>query len=137
MAGEFHRWRELDACEMQASGQHEMLNWVCLVGAMEGRRVEVVFPVEQADLKARLIDEILRTTLADNVKARELQPDGTYKRVKPKPGEAAVRSQQRFLELAEEASARLAAAQAAGSGAVPIPNGVAKPKLAARGKRRT
>src|SRR6201999_395978 len=34
------------------------------------RRVEVVFPIEQADLKQRVID-ILRTTLADNVKARE------------------------------------------------------------------
>ncbi len=39
------------------------------------RRVEVVFPIEQPDLKQRVID-VLRTTLADNVKARELLPDG-------------------------------------------------------------
>ncbi|MDB5311258.1 MAG: ppk [Gemmataceae bacterium] len=65
------------------------------------RRVEVVFPIEQPDLKARLIDEILKTTLADNVKARELLSDGTYRRVTPAPGEPLVRSQQRFLELAE------------------------------------
>ena len=45
------------------------------------RRVEVVFPIEQPDLKQRLIDEILATTLADNVKARELLPDGSYRRV--------------------------------------------------------
>jgi len=45
------------------------------------RRVEVVFPVEQPDLKQRLIKEILATTLADNVKARELLPDGSYRRV--------------------------------------------------------
>jgi polyphosphate kinase len=100
------------------------------------RRVEVVFPVEQADLKARVIDEVLRLSLADNVKARELQPDGTYKRVKPKDGEPAVRSQEKFLELAEQASARLQATQAAGSGAVPAANGVAKPKLTVRGKRK-
>ena len=46
------------------------------------RRVEVVFPIEQPDLKQRLIHEILATTLADNVKARELLPDGSYRRVR-------------------------------------------------------
>src|SRR5205085_5060643 len=54
------------------------------------RRVEVVFPIEQADLKQRLIKEILATGLADNVKARELGPDGTYRRVSPKEGEPLV-----------------------------------------------
>jgi polyphosphate kinase len=68
------------------------------------RRVEVIFPVEQPDLKMRLIDEILKTTLADNVKARELLADGTYRRVIPAPGDPLVRSQQRFLELAEASS---------------------------------
>lgn len=63
------------------------------------RRVEVVWPVEQADLKQRLIQEILVISLADNVKARELLPDGTWRRVKPPDG-ARVRSQERFLELA-------------------------------------
>ena len=65
------------------------------------RRVEVVFPIEQADLKQRVVD-ILRTTLADNVKARELLPDGTYRRVSPAEGQPAVRSQMRFLEQASE-----------------------------------
>lgn len=67
------------------------------------RRVEVVFPIEQPDIKQRLIDEILKITLEDNVKARRLLSDGTYERVVPKPGEPAIRSQQRFLELAEAA----------------------------------
>ena len=49
------------------------------------RRVEVVFPIEQADLKQRVI-EILKITLADNVKSRELLADGTYRRVKPAEG---------------------------------------------------
>ncbi|MCI0700940.1 MAG: polyphosphate kinase 1 [Planctomycetia bacterium] len=65
------------------------------------RRVEVVFPIEQAELKQRVID-ILRTTLAENIKARELLPDGRYMRVKPAEGQPVVRSQQRFLELASE-----------------------------------
>lgn len=65
------------------------------------RRVEVVFPIEQADLKQRVID-ILRTTLADNAKARELLPDGSYRRVIPAEGQPVVRSQMRFLEQASE-----------------------------------
>jgi polyphosphate kinase len=64
------------------------------------RRVEVVWPIEQPDLKQRLIQEILGTSLADNQKARELMPDGTWKRVVPPDGAVPVRSQERFLELA-------------------------------------
>jgi polyphosphate kinase len=70
------------------------------------RRVEVVFPVEQPDLRTRLIDELLAISLADNVKARILLPDGRYVRVQPRPGEPLVRSQQRFLELALQSSSR-------------------------------
>ena len=70
------------------------------------RRVEVVFPIEQPDLKQRLIDEILATTLADNVKARALLPDGSYRRVDRKPDEPPVRSQERFLEMSTSAAAR-------------------------------
>jgi polyphosphate kinase len=71
------------------------------------RRVEVVFPVEVPELKRRLIDEILATSLADNVKARELMPDGSYRRVQPGPDQPRLRSQERFLELAAQHSARM------------------------------
>ena len=84
------------------------------------RRVEVVFPVEQPDLKARLIDEILMTSLADTMKARELLPDGSYRRVTAEEGVAPLRSQQRFLELAVEAEQRLQLATA-GSAALLVP----------------
>jgi polyphosphate kinase len=70
------------------------------------RRVEVVFPVEPPDLKRRLIQEILATCLADNVKARELLPDGRWRRVTPAPGQPLVRSQERFLELAAQNALR-------------------------------
>jgi polyphosphate kinase len=66
------------------------------------RRVEVVFPIEVPDLKQRLIKEILETSLADNVKARELLPDGSYRRVEVAPGQPRVRSQERFLEIAAQ-----------------------------------
>jgi polyphosphate kinase len=72
------------------------------------RRVEVIFPIEQPDLKRRLIDEILATSLADNVKARRLFPDGHWERVPTDP-ENRVRSQERFLTLAAEAAARITA----------------------------
>ena len=62
-------------------------------------RVEVVFPVEAPELKARLINEILGTSLADNVKARFLQPDGSYRRSAPPDGKAR-RSQFEFIALA-------------------------------------
>jgi polyphosphate kinase len=66
------------------------------------RRVEVVFPIEQANLKQRLIQEILAISLADNTKARELQPDGSWRRITPASGQLRVRSQEKFLELAAQ-----------------------------------
>ena len=44
-------------------------------------RCEVVFPLRDTQIKARVRDEILAAYLADNVKARRLQPDGSYIRV--------------------------------------------------------
>jgi polyphosphate kinase len=77
------------------------------------RRVEVMFPVEDEALRNRLVDEILALSLADNVKARRLLADGSYERVTPPGGapEAAIRSQQRFVQLARE---RAHAAEAKG-----------------------
>jgi polyphosphate kinase len=70
------------------------------------RRVEVVFPIDPPELKHRLIHEILATTLADNTRARELLPDGSYRRVELAPGQPRVRSQERFLEIAAQNTAR-------------------------------
>ncbi|MGL6073450.1 MAG: polyphosphate kinase 1 [Fimbriiglobus sp.] len=91
------------------------------------RRVEVVFPIEQPDLKTRVIDEIMTLSLQDNVKARELLPDGSYRRLSPGEGQLAVRSQTRFLELAAE-SIRTPSA--------PITETAPPPKLARRSKRK-
>jgi polyphosphate kinase len=91
------------------------------------RRVEVVFPIEQPDLKARLIDEILMTSVHDTVKARELQPDGSYRRVMPRDGQPLLRSQQRFLDLAADAAQFAMTA----SGTMPVltsPQTLSKPK---------
>jgi polyphosphate kinase len=63
-------------------------------------RCEVVFPVEDAKLAARLRDEILGSYLKDNVKVRTLQPNGEYVRVKH-AGEG-FNSQDFFMALACE-----------------------------------
>jgi polyphosphate kinase len=70
------------------------------------RRVEVVFPIEAPELKQRLIREVLAISQGDNEKARELLPDGSYRRVMPEPGKPLVRSQQRFLEIALQNAGR-------------------------------
>jgi polyphosphate kinase len=58
------------------------------------RRVELLFPVEDADLRRRIRDEILATYLVDNVKARRMAPDGSYKRVTRRDPERPLNSQE-------------------------------------------
>ncbi len=41
-ANKFHLWRDIDDAQMRASGQHEMRNWICLAGAMEGKKADVI-----------------------------------------------------------------------------------------------
>jgi len=65
------------------------------------RRIETAFPIEDGVLRERVIREILAVSLADNTKARFLQPDGSYRRAKPARGEKARRSQFEFMALAE------------------------------------
>ena len=66
------------------------------------RRIEVLTPIEDPALKARLLDEVLGIALRDNVKARRLQPDGRYKVVETVGPE--VRSQQVLADLARRAN---------------------------------
>jgi polyphosphate kinase len=65
-------------------------------------RCEVVFPVRDAAAKARIHDEILPAYLADTVKARLQQPDGTYLRASKLLKDAPPFGSQDFLmQLAE------------------------------------
>jgi polyphosphate kinase len=64
------------------------------------KRIEVVFPIEDGRLRERIIHQILGLQLADNVKARELLPDGTYRRLTPRPGEPRVNSQEELIRQA-------------------------------------
>ena len=63
------------------------------------RRVEVMFPIESQPLKKRILREILPAYLKDNVRARVLQSDGTYKMRKAANGESPYRCQYDLLNL--------------------------------------
>ena len=60
-------------------------------------RVEVVFPVSDPDKIRYIRDGILEIYLSDNVKARIMQPDGTYTRLTPSNKEKAISVQQWLL----------------------------------------
>jgi len=66
------------------------------------RRAEILYPIEDTELKTRIIDEILVTYLNDNVKARLMKPDGSYVRVTPKEGAKLVRSQSALIAIARK-----------------------------------
>jgi polyphosphate kinase len=61
------------------------------------RRVEVLFPVQDPQMIRHLHDDILGTYLADNVKSREMRPDGSYVRRRARPGEPRIGAQNALL----------------------------------------
>jgi polyphosphate kinase len=68
------------------------------------RRVEAMFMVEDPLISDRILDHILPTSLADNVKSYELLPDGRYVRPVVDSAQPRVNSQEAFIRYAEMAS---------------------------------
>ncbi len=64
------------------------------------RRVEAVFPIEDAELRRRIVEDVLPIELRDNEDARELQPDGTYTAPTRVAGEEPFRAQKYFMAAA-------------------------------------
>jgi polyphosphate kinase len=60
------------------------------------RRIEVVVPIYDPNLKRYLKDVVLNAYLSDNVKARRLLPDGSYERIEPTSDEERFNSQRHF-----------------------------------------
>jgi polyphosphate kinase len=79
------------------------------------RRVEVAYPLETPALRDLIVREVLPRFLTDRVKARELQPDGSYRRVKPEGPEEPSQAQWHFREVTR------ARAKKQGSRAKPAP----------------
>ena len=63
-------------------------------------RVEVVFPIEDEDLKKRAYEELLQLCLRDRVKSRILNSDGTYARLRPDDGKAGLSVQDALMQIA-------------------------------------
>jgi polyphosphate kinase len=61
------------------------------------QRVEVLFPVEDSRLINHIRENILNTLLADNVKARVMNPDGSYRRLRPGTDEQPINAQETLL----------------------------------------
>jgi polyphosphate kinase len=62
------------------------------------RRVEQLFPIEDARLREAVCELIFQVHLRDNVQARRLLPDGSYERVHPQDGEPELDSQLWMIE---------------------------------------
>lgn len=60
-------------------------------------RIEVLVPVLDPALRSYLRDDLLFAYLRDNVKAKELQPDGSYVEVQRGPGEKPFSAQDYFI----------------------------------------
>jgi len=70
------------------------------------RRVEVAFPIETPLLRDHITNEVLPRFLDDRVKARALQPDGSYRRLKPEGLEHRSQAQWHFREVTRERAKR-------------------------------
>jgi polyphosphate kinase len=75
------------------------------------RRIELAFPVENPALRDQIINEVLPSFLNDRVKARELQPDGTYRRLKPEGPEPRAQAQWHFREVSRERAKKMIGAK--------------------------
>ena len=69
------------------------------------RRIELLFPVEHPGCRRKVLD-VLDAMFQDNVKARRLQSDGTYKRPRLSRGEDPFRVQVQLYEQARRALER-------------------------------
>ncbi|MSP14700.1 MAG: polyphosphate kinase 1 [Chloroflexi bacterium] len=63
------------------------------------RRVEVIFPIDNPQLKINIKRNVLDLELRDTVKARLLQTDGSYVRLQPAPGEPWINSQEQLIDI--------------------------------------
>jgi len=64
------------------------------------RRVEVIFPVEEPELKKRLQHEVIATFKADNTKARIIEASGLHRSPNREESAPANRAQVQFMEIA-------------------------------------
>jgi len=71
------------------------------------RRIELAFPIETPALRDQIINDVIPAFLNDRVKARELQPDGMYRRLRPEGEEPRRQAQWQFREVSRERMKKL------------------------------
>src|SRR5439155_8049783 len=67
---------------------------------------ELAFPIETPALRDQIINDVIPAFLHDRVKARELQPDGTYRRL-TQGAEPRRQAQWQFREVSRERTKKL------------------------------
>jgi polyphosphate kinase len=68
------------------------------------RRIEVIFPIEQENIRERIIEGIFPTYLKDNQHATQLRANGSYKQVVPSKRDAPLCAQESFITEAIQLS---------------------------------
>jgi polyphosphate kinase len=63
-------------------------------------RVETLFPIDEEKLRKELMKTLVKISLKDNVKARELMPDMSYKMIIPTDGDKKINSQEWLMKNA-------------------------------------
>jgi polyphosphate kinase len=84
------------------------------------RRIELLFPVAEPEPRRKVL-EVLDAMFLDNVKARRLMSDGSYKRKRPVRGEEPFRAQIHIHREAKRALERARAATSVAFEPVPAP----------------
>ena len=93
-------------CASSSSKMAEIANTLIAsadwMGRLLHRRVELAVPATRPVIAETLGSHVLTVLLSDNVKSRELQEDGSYRRLSPGPGEMPISYAQRiFLTQAQ------------------------------------
>ena len=91
-----------------------------LMGRNLDRRVELMFPIEDAGIAETIRSQVLDTALRDNQHARLLQADGSYRSIVPAAGEEQISSQSIILlsRVAQETAKQPVPREAPQSGAL-------------------
>jgi polyphosphate kinase len=65
------------------------------------RRVEVVYPILDAQIKERIINDIIKSELEDTVNTSELKHTGAYTPIEPSPPKDRFSAQDYFIKSAQ------------------------------------
>jgi polyphosphate kinase len=92
------------------------------------RRIEVAYPIESAALRDHMVKDVLPRFLHDRVKSRELQPNGSYRRLRPEGPEPRSQAQWHFREISRERVKKLSGSKKKVRADKLVPITVAQPR---------